>query len=280
MTSPNISNCGSPAQSHLPGADYEAWRFFCLRSHLPIFSIKDRASYWEGSLVSGPEELARAVSKGYDIGILPERSGLVILDCDVRLTPVQVSENRVDLFEHRGYDDLQRVAESRGKEIPQTYAVQSPSGGAHLYVLQNPAVPVRSKPHRPGWTIDVKASRNVYCVAPRSRGYSVIRDTVPVYLPYWLACHIQRHLPAGYEPRVTVSGPVPQILQDSITGHVANSNVHGGWNIAIFKATCWLRESGMGLPDITSLVLGAAAPRDERERNNAIRTIRSGWNRG
>lgn len=249
------------------------------RLPLPGCTLNDAPWYWRGALSDGQGDLEDAVSRGYGVGVLPERSGLVVIDCDVRLVTEETSQSSlVWLRKQTGWDDLKRVATERGERIPKTYAVRTPSGGGHLYFRANPAVTVMSKGHRANWLIDVKASPNTFCVAPPTPGYEVICDALPAALPYWLACHIMKWLPASDAPKV-VPGPVSDAELGVILAYVADSNRQGGWNTAIFLATCWLRESGLALDDIIPLVIGAAAPSDDREKGKAMATIRSGWNR-
>jgi hypothetical protein len=258
--------------------------YFLLRDRIPLpgRTLDKNPEYWRG-LPVGDAELAKAVAAGYDIGVLPERSGLVILDCDVRLEAAETSPGEFELRQlPTGMENLARAAHERGRRIPDTRVVRSPSGGWHLWFRQNPLCRVTSRGHRPGWLIDVKASPNTYAVAPPSKGYAVLLDYPVARLPYWLARHITGGLPRAQVPVPAgwAGGPLPPGMRDAISAYIAEGNTAGGWNTRIFLAACWLRESGMGLGEICAVVTEAAAPRDDRELGKATATIRSAWRRG
>jgi hypothetical protein len=255
------------------------WRYFQLRNRVPLARLEDAPAYWQGA-AAGRDELLAAVAAGYDIGILPERSGLVILDCDIKLVSVEEKDGNVVLHEHHGVTDLEAACARNGEELPRTYAVSSLHGGMHYYFRQNKFHLLRSKAQRPGWLIDVKASRNTYCVCPPSEGYSVADDAPVALMPYWLETHIEHRLPDDDVPAVPAGdGTMPPQLEALITEYLSSSNHAGGWNNAVFRASCWFREYGYGRDEAERLIIQAAAPLDAREMAKAMRTLRSGWER-
>ena len=80
-----------------------------------------------------------------------------------------VTKNSAVFTEEHGIDRLNRVAAGRGKELPPTYTVRSPSGGLHLYYGQNEHCLVRSHGHRPGWLMArLKSAPKLTSGIPRS----------------------------------------------------------------------------------------------------------------
>jgi len=177
------------------------------------------AMYWRQGydVTTTWDDLIRAAGEGYDIGILPAASGLVIVDCDVKeygedgsaYQPFQVKETGESTGSityaapvvKRGLDDLKREVAKLGHSPAEiaTHAVRTKSGGTHLYYRQNPDVPLESnRHHREEWRVDVICSRNSWCAAPPSSGYAVVKDLPAAVLPAWLAeflRDVNSHLP-------------------------------------------------------------------------------------
>lgn len=256
----------------------ENWQFFPVGTFAPLYQMKESPEYWRGYDARWCD-LEEAVKRGFRPAVLVERSGLVIIDCDVEADFKSITSSSVvfgDLFRY-GSDDLSRLCREREKELPATFTVSTPSGGEHLYFRQNPHCPVTSHGHRKNWLIDVKASVNSWVVAPPTPGYAVTRDLPVAVLPYWLARHVRR---LGMESRTrprTSGGPVSGPAREGILRFVAESNVNGSWNNSIYWAAHRFIEAGEALEDITAALLEAAAPRDEREAEKARRTIESAW---
>jgi hypothetical protein len=259
------------------------WRYFPIRE-TPTRSRKASPGYWEGAAADW-EDLTGSVTCGYRIAILPERSGLAILDCDVRGVWELAGSSTAVLREHHGIDDLHEVAAGRGKEIPATYEVSTPSGGVHLYFAQNPHCRVTSRGHREGWLIDVKASPNTYAVAPPTADYEVVHDLPAAVLPYWLARHIRGlglRMGGGHSAGRQVSGaeaPLTDPMREGILVFVAESNSQGGWNNCIYWAANRFFEAGELLEETLAVLLEAAAPWNETEQRRARATVESAWQR-
>jgi hypothetical protein len=122
----------------------------------------------------------------YNIGIACGPSGLVVIDLDV------ARDASADVAPASGADSLQRLCTIHGQRYPaDTYTVDTPSGGSHLYFTA-PPVPVRNSAGRLGPLIDVRAAGG-YVVGAGSRidgrGYAVRGGFLPLALPFpgWIA---------------------------------------------------------------------------------------------
>lgn len=274
------------------------WRYLPLNGdRLPIagFTVRDKPEYWNGLEPNWPE-IRDWVRCGGAMAILPERSGLVIIDCDTA-SGWAVEGGTARRVNHHGITDLTRVAVELGQEIPPTFTVGSKSGGYHLIYRQNPAVPVTSKGHRDGWRIDVKASRNTYAVTYPTPGYTVLRDLPTAVLPEWLAVWIRdvnRLTPptggerikrvldhaAAWKTDVLVNGTSSGMFDawcQALLAVVEASNEHGGWNNTIYWVSREFFDVGVEEWAVLRMLLKAAKPVDEREAMNVERTVSSAW---
>lgn len=162
--------------------------------------------YWAGAEAKW-DDLVLSVSRGRPVALLPERSGLVVLDCDVK-----AFDERGYVVEgpgrarwgggavHRGIDDLHRVVTGLGHSVSEidTYTVETKSGGYHLYFRCAPGL-MRSSGHRENWLVDVKASANTWVVCPPTEGYRVVRNVEARVMPDWLRAWIMQ-LSVNTEP--------------------------------------------------------------------------------
>jgi hypothetical protein len=67
-------------------------------------------------------------------------------------------------------------------------------------------------------------------------------------------------------------------MREAILRYVAESNTKGGWNNALYWAAHRLFEAGDTLEEATTALLDAAAPWDEREKADAMKTVESALN--
>lgn len=272
------------------------WRFLPLNENAKPpkgCTLNERPDYWQG--VQGDwAGFGGWVERGNTVGLLPERSGLVVLDCDTRVTWGVDADGVGSQVVHHGIDDLKRVAAEHGEAVEPTFCVQTKSGGLHLYYRQNPRLRVRSHGHRDGWLIDVKASANVFVVAPPSRGYQVVRDLEAAEMPEWLAQWVndlgRRTLPLGGErmtrlreaikrdqPLAWSEGSVFTRWVGWVLDAIRIADAEGGWNNEIYLACRTLFDVGLTVDDVRDLVMRAAAPRSGADERMATDTITSAW---
>lgn len=276
-----------------------------LPERAPKHKLKYSKLYWSGEARASWTDLQDEIQRGHDVGILSGQSGLVFVDCDVRVTDptfVPINSNTCGFKSGEtvyGLDDLARVAAELGETVPMTYTVRTPSGGTHLYFKQNPDVPVSTKHHRQDWTVDVIAGKNLWVAAPPTTGYEVVDDREVAVLPNWLAQFIrevnrrllpvggQRHqelLDAAREAREAVKvGDTGSLLDRWVNRELAvvrhADEIKRGWNLAIFQCACNLFEYGYTYEPVKQAVLDAARPLDDREEQKAVDTINSAWDR-
>ncbi len=298
----------NPKWSHIPVSRKTESRNRQALVKLPERAPKDKVKYaklyWSGKVHATWEDLFGELQRGHDVGILSGQSGLVFVDCDVRETDAtfegEGNERTLKPGETvHGLDDLARVAEELGHEVPATYTVRTPSGGTHLYFRQSSAFPVSMKHHRQHWTVDVIAGKNLWVAAPPTPGYEVTDDREAAVLPDWLAQFIRelnrRLLPVGgrrhqelldlaREAREAVKvGDEGSLLDRWVNRELAvvrhADEIKRGWNLAIFQCACNLFEYGYTYEPVERAILDAARPTDDREAAKAIYTIHSAWDR-
>jgi hypothetical protein len=298
------------------GRDEDRWTpRLRLPGNVPADALEDRAKgemYWSG-LAADWEDLAAIVAAGRAPAVLVERSGVVVLDCDVRHlgdAGFVVREPGRAVWgagsTQYGEQDLYRAVRGLGQVLPRTWTVSTKSGGRHFY-FRAPSGALRSSGHRKGWAVDVKASPNAWVVAPPTPGYAVVDDSPIATLPDWLAAWLRDELPKteplggrertargaarreeyldGIKEQVSgrvlgeSMGAVVTRWRDEVLLRVREANMYGGWNQEIYNAACLLDEAGHSHAYITGALLAAAKPWDERERRAAERTIASALGR-
>lgn len=178
------------------------WHVFPLRPNDKRPAIRD----WETRATTDAARIRKAWARGpFGVGIACGPSGLVVLDLD---RPKRDSLRPADWDRpgiRDGVDVLAALAEDHGVEPPlDTLAVQTGSGGEHLYFISPEAVRIRNSAGRLGWLIDVRAEGG-YVVAAGSvvRGRRYRATDSPVEsLPDWLTT-----LLADHEVEQTVPAP-------------------------------------------------------------------------
>lgn len=263
-----------------------------------------------------PEWVRRAWSTKYaraHVGLLTGRGGtdgrgLVVIDLDVRKAGVDLPAGYE--YAHSGADVLERMATEAGEPWPDTYTVLTPSGGVHLYFQQPADGPLigcatgagPTAPHL-GPLIDVRGIGG-YVIAAGSYSaaqgiaYRRVSDPAvrPQPLPGWLLARLR---PAaapsapGRAPRPPAVRALPTASREerAAVGALDHSvqrvedAQEGERNRRLFAAARWLGE----LHDTAPTVLAestvreqllAAALRSGQGEREALRTIRSGWERG
>ncbi|GAX52840.1 bifunctional DNA primase/polymerase [Streptomyces olivochromogenes] len=275
-----------------------------LPGRAPKDKVKYAKLYWSGDVRATWPDLQTEVRRGRDVGILSGQSGLVFVDCDVKHTDATFegqgnTRRLIPGATLSGLDDLHRVAAEHGETVPETYVIQTPSGGTHLYFRQNPGQEVSTKHHRRGWTIDVIAGQNLWVAAPPTQGYEVASDREVAELPLWLAQFIQgvnqRLLPVGGQRQqalLDAAREARSAVKVGTTGSLLDrwvraeldvvafaQEIRRGWNLAIFQCSCNLFEYGYAYEDVKKAVLDVAEPDNDHEADKAIDTIDSAWDR-
>jgi len=279
------------------------WRYLALTEDRTPLRGRTRAGdpeYWEGSPITWDEALEYTAT-GNALGVLTQASNLVVLDCDVRGSWEEENGKARQTWRY-GIDDLVKAAADLGHQVEPTLTVRSRSGGLHLYYLQNRDFPVRSKAHREGWLIDVKASPHTFAVVPPTSGYEVVRDLPVAVMPEWLARFIHglsRNLPplGGQEARrmmleirglrqaqmagslVTDPGSLQARWLELSLGLVRMASRAGGWNNHIYITAHQFFEVGISVEETERLLLDAAEPWNQTEAYVVSRTVRSAWDK-
>ena len=123
----------------------------------------------------------------YNIGVACGQSGLVVIDLDIAHgeQPGELPASTVN-----GRDTLAALCDRHGQPYPlPTYAVETPSGGCHLYYAA-PQCRIGNSTGRLGQLIDVRAGGG-YVVGAGSRigkrAYTARDEHIPVPLPPWIS---------------------------------------------------------------------------------------------
>lgn len=267
----------------------------------PFTDPEQVRSWWSGKF------------KRAHVGLLTGRGagrGLVVVDLDMPKDDTEPPGGRWAGCQG-GTDVLERLVNQAGADWPDTYTVMTPSGGVHLYFLQPEDGPLigcatgdgDSAPHL-GPLVDVRGVGG-YVIAAGS--YSAVQgrmyervsapELLPQPLPGWLLDLLRPAAPPGPDP---VPAPAPVRLLPTATKaeryaaaalqgaaeDVASAH-DGERNRMLFARARRLGELSGTAPQILTEMavreqLLAAALRcglDGGERV-ALRTIRSGWERG
>lgn len=249
------------------------------------------------------------------VGLLTGRSaadgrGLVVVDLDMPKPDARPLEGRWSGC-HGGTDVLEHLAAEADANWPETYTVMTPSGGLHLYFLQPQDGPLIGcatgegpmAPHI-GPMVDVRGIGG-YVIAAGShstaqgRAYERVStpDVRPQPLPDWLLELLRPTRPATpsrppmpvclYAPgsrKTTRAERYAVAALEGATDDVAQA-VKGERNRRLFAAARRLGELHPTAPAVLDETavreqLLAAALRSGQSEREALRTIRSGWERG
>ncbi|MFE0873242.1 bifunctional DNA primase/polymerase [Streptomyces rochei] len=247
------------------------------------------------------------------VGILTGRSvdsgsagrGLLVIDLDVRKEGTNLPQDYDYAFS--GVDVLERMATEAGEAWPDTYSVITPSGGVHLYFQQPENGPLigcatgagPTAPHL-GPLVDVRGVGGLVIAAgsysaAQGLPYRRMSDASsrPQPLPEWL---LERLRPAAAPAPARRPAPVLVLPTASRADRYAAAALSGAAddvadapegerNRSLFAAARRLGELHDTAPGVLdeSVVreqLLAAALRSGQSEREALRTIRSGWERG
>ncbi|MFD5234870.1 bifunctional DNA primase/polymerase [Streptomyces qaidamensis] len=245
------------------------------------------------------------------VGLLTGRGtdgrGLVVVDLDMPKGDAPPLEGRWSGC-HGGTDVLELLAQEAGAAWPETYSVMTPSGGLHLYFQQPADGPLigcatgegPTAPHI-GPMVDVRGIGG-YVIAAGSystaQGRVYERVTAPEMRPQPLPGWLLELLRPAAQPAAPPRPPSPVRVLPTATraeraaagalehsvGRVENAP-EGERNRQLFAAARWLGELQSTAPAVLDETtvreqLLAAALRSGQSEREALRTIRSGWERG
>jgi Bifunctional DNA primase/polymerase, N-terminal len=220
----------------------------------------------------------------YNIGIACGPSGLIVLDLDVACQP------HTDGAAGSGGGVLAALCERHRQPYPlPTYAVSTPSGGAHLYYT-SAGMPVRNSAGRLGPLVDVRAAGGYVVGAGSSIGagrYTERDRRQPAPLPAWIAMLATREpgSSAGQRPPAP-DGPrgAPYALaalreETRLVAAARPGTRNDTLNRAAFSLG-QLTIGGLLAPLTVTTALADAACRAGLPADEARRTIRSGMAAG
>jgi hypothetical protein len=271
------------------------WHVFPVRPGDKRPAVSD----WENRATVDPARIERCWTSGpYNIGIACGPSGLAVVDLD---TPKPGNDTpperwRVDGV-HDGADVFALVCERDGAgDWPvDTYTVDTPRGGTHLYYAHPDAEPLLRNTSGDagnglGWLIDTRAHGGYVLGAGsvvNGRPYAVAHDTGVMPLPGWLAARLAPAPLPAQEP-VTVSlgtGRRAAYLEAAIARNVdaVRTATAGGRNRTLYIAAIALGQLVAGrelsVYDAGG-ALRAAALAAGLTRAETDRAIRSGFRAG
>ncbi len=138
-------------------------------------------------------------TKGWNVAIATGPSSLLVVDLDVPKPDDKPRPPEWDLPGIvDGLDVFVAVCDHANQPVPwDTYTVQTPSGGTHLYFVAPPGVQLRntggSRGRGLGWKVDTRAWGG-HVVAAGSvvdgHAYTVVNDREPQPLPEWLCARL------------------------------------------------------------------------------------------
>lgn len=254
---------------------------------------------WQDLATTSPDQIRDWWARTpYNIGIACGPSGLIVIDLDMPHDDADVDDDEPGvLFPLSGADILSGLAGQHGERYPgDTYVVDTPSGGCHLYFSAAVDGRVPNSAGVVGPHIDVRSDGG-YVVGAGSRiggrGYAARSQRAATPLPSWLARLIRdSYVP----PPVLQSVPAPRLpIADRAQGRAyalaalreetnrVAAAQPGTRNVRLNRAAFSLGQlvtAGLipPIPVITSLIDAArhaGLPEDE-----AIRTVRSGMAAG
>jgi hypothetical protein len=243
---------------------------------------------WQDLATSDPDRIRVWWGQSpYNIGIACGPSGLVVIDLDI---PHEEQPGELPADAVNGTDALADLCAQHGQPYPlPTYAVDTPSGGCHLYYA-TPAGPVRNSTGRLGQLIDVRADGG-YVIGAGSRigerSYITRDERTPVPLPPWISGLLgDAPSPAAGRPagasRSTPGTAYAMAALREETRLVATARP-GTRNDTLNRAAFSLGQlaaSGLLPPLAVVTALASAAERAGLPEDEARRTIRSGMTAG
>jgi len=293
-------------------AETHDWHVFPLEPYakVPMTGPDGHRISWSKVATNDPAAVTRARCRGTatGYGIAAKLSGLVILDLDVpepgtgELPPEWRDEPGIVT----GADVLAALAERAGvREWPDTFTVQTPSGGLQQYYQ---ALPGRAIGNRPlGPMIDVRGGgngRGGYVCGPGSviderayegkpwkaslvrggKAYEIARNIPPVPLPGWIADLLDPPERPG-PPRTPAPAAAdlrPGYIRSAVESELANVIAapprHGNQalNDAALKLGRFVAAGRLDRAQVEDMLTAAAMHGGRRGHAETLATIRSG----
>lgn len=142
---------------------------------------------WEERATRDPQTIYNWWSEApYNVGVATGPSKLLVVDCDAAHDDTPPAEW---VGATSGLDVLIKRAHDAGVIVPKTLAVQTPSGGLHLYFQAPDGVSLGNTAGKLGWHIDTRGIGG-YVVGAESvlpaGSYTIIADNTVASLPRWM----------------------------------------------------------------------------------------------
>jgi hypothetical protein len=155
---------------------------FVAHSGFPVFPCvrnekrpATRRGFYDAS--RDPAQIRRWAQKNPDCNwaIATEAAGLTVIDVDIK--------------KGKAGDATLRALTQQHGELPDTYCVNTPSGGVHFYFATPAGVSIRSGNGKLGLGVDVKAGGGYVLIPPsviNGTAYTVASESPRSPLPAWL----------------------------------------------------------------------------------------------
>jgi len=239
---------------------------------------------WQDHATADPDRVHDWWARtAYNIGVSCGPSGLVVIDLDAPQTGDSSAAES-------GTDALAALCGQHGQPYPlPTYAVDTPSGGCHLYYAA-PDGRIRNSAGRLGPLIDVRASGG-YVIGKDSRiggrAYTARDERTPVLLPAWIAGLLRSDLPATAGQSALIrrgahgsAYAMAALRQETCLVAIARPGTRNDTlNRAAFNLG-QLVAAGLLPPLAVTIALASAAEHAGLPAEEARRTIRSGMTAG
>jgi len=242
---------------------------------------------WQDLATTDPDRLrAWWTRTAYNIGVACGPSGLVVIDLDAPHTGRPGDSPAAE----SGTDSLTALCGQHGQPYPlPTYAVDTPSGGCHLYYAA-PHNRIRNSAGRLGPLIDTRAAGG-YVIGKDSRiggqAYTERDARTPVPLPAWIADLLRddSSTAAGTPPPIpsSVHGTAYAMAALRREACLVATARSGARNDTLNRAAFSLGQlaaAGLLPPLAVAAALASAAERAGLPAQEARRTIRSGMTAG
>ncbi|MFC7622455.1 bifunctional DNA primase/polymerase [Microlunatus sp. GCM10028923] len=199
---------------------------------------------WEANATTDPGRIRGWWSQpGHDrngVGIACGPAGLLVIDCD-QPKPKDPPPTEPGICD--GADALAALADHAGGVLPlDTYTVQTPSGGIHLYYRAPAGNRLGNTQRSLGWLLDTRGQVGLVVAAGTRHGagvYRAVHDAPAAPLPDWIADRLTKPAYVPAEPTEAAVGHLSAYLAAIVDGEmrrVADAPA-GAHNLELFKAS-------------------------------------------